>query len=144
MSKRMIGVTGLLTLALCCAHPALAQRTAPGSVEPTAPAAPPAAAAPAAPATTAPATTAPATTAPPAAATPEQSTESAKPKSDAKQRRRVSRHRYRYAYRDPFYYWHPRFWLPFRPYRYRAYRYPRRYAYHRYHRRHYRAPFFFR
>jgi hypothetical protein len=42
----------------------------------------------------------------------------------------VARHRYRNA-RDPFYYWHPRFWWPFYPRQYYAYRYPRRYVYHR-------------
>jgi hypothetical protein len=140
MSKRT-AVPVVLAVALCFTHSALAAPAAPGSVEPsTTPAAPPAATPPAA---TPPATTAPAATAPEG----QPSTETAKPKSDAKARRRVvrQRYRYRYAYRDPFYYWHPRFWWPFRPYRYRVHRYPRRYAYHRYHRRHYRGgPFSFR
>jgi hypothetical protein len=117
----------VLAVALGFAYPTLAAPAAPGSVDPSTPAAPPA--------TLPPAAASPAATAP-AAIAPQQSTESAKPKPDAKQRRRAVRHHYRYAYRDPFYYWHPRFWWSFRPYRYRAYRYPRRYAYHRYHRRH--------
>jgi hypothetical protein len=127
MSKRF-AVAGVLAVALGFAHPALAAPAAPGSVEPSPPAATPP----------------PVTSAPAAVPDGQQSTESAKPKPDAKQRRRAMRHRHRHAYRDPFYYWHPRFWFPFRPYRYRAYRSPRRYAYHRSPRRHYRAPFFFR
>ena len=68
-------------------------------------------------------------------------------------------HQYYYVYQGPTY-TGPGNWAPRpvyregaisgygygynRPYRYRAYRTPRRYTYHRYHRRHYRAPFFFR
>jgi hypothetical protein len=139
MARRSVGYAfaAVLTLALA-ARPAAAA-PAPGSVEPsaprpTAPATPPATTAPA---TTAPATTAPATTAPTTAPAPDntQASEGAKQKSDAKPRRRVVRHRYRYRYaRDPFYYWHPRFWFPFHSRRYYAYRYPGR----AYHRRYYR------
>ena len=36
---------------------------------------------------------------------------------------------YPYYRRSPFYYWHPRFWWPFKPPRYRYYRPHRRYHY---------------
>ena len=60
------------------------------------------------------------------------------PATEAKPKKRKKRRYARYGfygyphYRGaPFYYWHPRFWWPFQPQRYRAARPQRRASYYR-------------
>jgi hypothetical protein len=55
----------------------------------------------------------------------------AKPKKPKKKRRYVRYGFFGYPYyrRSPFYHWHPRFWWPFHPPRYRYHRPHRRYHY---------------
>ena len=125
---------GLAALALLGSMPQLAPAatSTPGSVDPVpaAPASPPAAATPATPpATTAPAA-APSTAAPITPPASETAVTPAKPEAKKKVKRRYARYGYyRYPYRGPFFYAHPRFWWPWYRPRYRYYRHPRRYYY---------------
>ena len=142
MSRLFAGLAALALLG-SLPQPAPAATSTPGSVDPVpaAPAPPPAAAAPAtppaasspvaaptpapAPAATAPSTAESAT--PPAGET---AAAPAKPEVKKKVKRRYARYGYyRYPYRGPFFYAHPRFWWPFYRPRYRYYRHPRRYYY---------------
>jgi len=148
---------GLVAMALLCiTHATLAAPAAPGSVEsvpprpaPPAAAPPPPAIPPAAtpvpstapavppPATAAPAaaTTATPTPPPPAAAAPPSNeaaaTTQAKPKKKKRRYARYGFFGYPHYRSSPFYHWHPRFWWPFKPQRYRYARQQRRAYYYR-------------
>jgi len=148
MSRVFAGFAAIVLLS-AASHIAQAATSTPGSIDPV-PATPPAATTPPAPApapaATPPATPTPAATPAPAATTaPSTAAPDAKPPAPAgetattpatpeikkkKSKRRYARYgTYRYPYRGPLFYAHPRFWWPFYRPRYRYYRHPRRYYY---------------